>query len=103
MVCQPPGKGRLPRRLPLEAYAQSRADFRARVLNHSRHLALGPHAALYFEDRLTVPYQIQEMLRTERILKIGANLSASISHPKYSFKVAVVDLKIRDSLAVDVD
>ena len=55
----------------LEAYARSRPDFRAKVLNHkkSRQLALGPHATLYFEDRLTVQYQIQEMLRTERIFE----------------------------------
>lgn len=55
----------------LEAYAQMRTAFRAKVLSHkkNRQLALGPHATLYFEDRLTVHYQIQEMLRTERIFE----------------------------------
>jgi len=55
----------------LEAYAAARADFRARVLEHKRLRAvpIGPHATLYFEDRLTVHYQIQEMLRVERIFE----------------------------------
>jgi hypothetical protein len=53
----------------LERYAEERAAFRAQVLEHkrARRLALGAHAALYFEDRLTIQYQVQEMLRTERI------------------------------------
>jgi hypothetical protein len=57
--------------LPLERYAQERTDFRSRVLAHkkNRRVALGANAALYFEDRLTVQYQIQEMLRTERIFE----------------------------------
>ena len=57
--------------LPLERYAQERNDFRSRVLAHkkSRRVTLGENAALYFEDRLTVQYQIQEMLRTERIFE----------------------------------
>jgi Protein of unknown function (DUF3501) len=57
--------------LPLERYAQERTDFRRRVLAHkkNRRLALGANAALYFEDRLTIQYQIQEMLRTERIFE----------------------------------
>ena len=52
----------------LEAYAEVRPEFRARVMAHKRHrqVALGPHATLYFEDRLTVQYQVQEMLRMER-------------------------------------
>jgi hypothetical protein len=55
----------------LEKYAQVRKDFRARVIEHkkNRRLALGEHAALYFEDRLTMQYQIQEMLRIERIFE----------------------------------
>lgn len=55
----------------LEQYAQQRPAMRARVLEHkkSRHLQLGPHATLAFEDRLTVQYQIQEMLRIERIFE----------------------------------
>ena len=48
-----------------------RPEFRQRVLAHkqNRQLALGPHATLYFEDRLTMQYQIQEMLRAERIFE----------------------------------
>jgi hypothetical protein len=57
--------------LSLERYAAERNDFRARVLAHkkSRHVALGPNAALLFEDRTTVQYQVQEMLRIERIFE----------------------------------
>jgi hypothetical protein len=57
--------------LPLERYAAERNDFRARVLAHkqSRHVALGANAALLFEDRTTVQYQVQEMLRIERIFE----------------------------------
>jgi len=55
----------------LEQYAERRADFRAEVMAHkrSRRVPIGPHAALYFEDRLTMQYQIQEMLRAERIFE----------------------------------
>lgn len=57
--------------MPLERYARERSDFRARVMAHKRNrrVALGPHATLYFEDRLTIQYQIQEMLRAERIFE----------------------------------
>jgi hypothetical protein len=57
--------------LSLEQYARQRGDFRARVLAHKRHrqLAVGPHCTWLFEDRLTVQYQIQEMLRVERIFE----------------------------------
>lgn len=53
----------------LEEYASRRQAFRAEVIAHKklRNIALGPHATLYFEDRLTMHYQIQEMLRVERI------------------------------------
>lgn len=55
----------------LEAYARERNAFRARVLAHKapRKLHLGAHLTLVFEDRLTVQYQIQEMLRVERIFE----------------------------------
>ena len=55
----------------LERYAELRPEFRARVMAHKQHrqLAIGPSATLYFEDRLTVQYQIQEMLRVERIFE----------------------------------
>jgi hypothetical protein len=55
----------------LEAYAQNRAEFRAKVMEHKKHrrVAIGDHAALYFEDALTMQYQVQEMLRIERIFE----------------------------------
>jgi hypothetical protein len=55
----------------LEDYARIRSEFRARVIEHKkrRRLPIGPHAALYFEDELTMQYQIQEMLRIERIFE----------------------------------
>jgi hypothetical protein len=55
----------------LEEYHKIRADFRAKVLEHKRNrqVALGPSATLYFEDRLTMQYQVQEMLRIERIFE----------------------------------
>jgi hypothetical protein len=58
----------------LEDYAEARNAFRSRVMEHKKHrrLAIGPHATLYFEDRLTMQYQIQEMLRTERIFEAEA-------------------------------
>ncbi|MBN8212786.1 MAG: DUF3501 family protein [Xanthomonadales bacterium] len=58
----------------LETYAVERAAFRARVLAHKqvRKLQLGEHVTLLFEDRLTIQYQIQEMLRIERIFEPAA-------------------------------
>ncbi len=55
----------------LEDYAAARPAFRAQVLAHKRNrkVALGTHISLLFEDRLTVQYQIQEMLRIERIFE----------------------------------
>ena len=55
----------------LEKYAEVRSDFRNEVLAHkkNRQLAIGPNATLYFEDRLTIQYQVQEMLRIERIFE----------------------------------
>ena len=57
----------------LEKYAELRSAFRAQVIAHKEHrrVAIGPHAMLYFEDRLTIQYQIQEMLRAERIFETG--------------------------------
>ena len=57
--------------LPLERYAAERPDFRARAIAHkrARAVALGSNASLLFEDRLTVQYQVQEMLRIERIFE----------------------------------
>lgn len=55
----------------LEQYAETRGEFRQKVLAHKRdrRLELGTNAALYFEDRLTMQYQVQEMLRIERIFE----------------------------------
>ena len=57
--------------MTLEAYAKARKDFRARVLAHKkdRTVALGEHLTLIFEDELTIRYQVQEMLRVERIFE----------------------------------
>jgi Protein of unknown function (DUF3501) len=57
--------------MSLEQYARSRGDFRSRVLAHkkARTVAIGPNMTWVFEDRLTIQYQIQEMLRTERIFE----------------------------------
>ena len=55
----------------LEQYAEKRADFRAKVLEHkkNRRVDIGPNFTLYFEDRLTIQYQVQEMLRIEKIFE----------------------------------
>jgi len=55
----------------LEEYAQERPSFRDKVIAHKkvRQLALGDHARLYFEDELTIKYQVQEMLRIERVFE----------------------------------
>jgi hypothetical protein len=57
--------------LSLEAYARERNTIRARTLEHKkrRSVALGEHVTLLFEDELTIRYQIQEMLRVERIFE----------------------------------
>jgi hypothetical protein len=57
--------------LSLEQYAEQREEFRQQVLAHKEHrqVALGPNATLYFEDRLTLLYQIQEMLRIEKVFE----------------------------------
>ena len=57
--------------LPLETYARERPAFRAKVMAHkqSRTIALGDHVTLIFEDELTIRYQVQEMLRAERIFE----------------------------------
>jgi hypothetical protein len=58
----------------LEHYARTRAKFRTRVMEHKRlrNIAVGQHTMWCFEDRLTVQYQIQEMLRIERIFEPAA-------------------------------
>ena len=57
--------------MSLEQYAQERPAFREKVMQHkkNRQVLIGDNATLYFEDRLTMQYQIQEMLRVERIFE----------------------------------
>ncbi|NBR30543.1 MAG: DUF3501 family protein [Betaproteobacteria bacterium] len=57
--------------MTLEAYAKARPEYRQRVIAHkkNRTVALGDHITLLFEDELTVRYQVQEMLRVERIFE----------------------------------
>ena len=57
--------------LSLEAYARQREEFRAKVIEHKkrRNVHLGEHVLLQFEDELTIRYQVQEMLRIERIFE----------------------------------
>ena len=57
--------------MSLEQYAKARDEYRARVMAHkkNRQVHIGAHATLYFEDRVTMGYQIQEMLRVERIFE----------------------------------
>jgi hypothetical protein len=57
--------------LPLEAYARARPAIRARLIEHrrARRLLLGTHCSWSFEDRQTIQYQVQEMLRAERIFE----------------------------------
>ena len=57
--------------MTLEAYARARKDFRAQVIAHKkdRTVALGEHVTLIFEDELTIRYQVQEMLRVEKIFE----------------------------------
>ena len=58
----------------LEQYAERRNTFRQQVLAHKRNrqLLIGEHMFLIFEDRMTNQYQIQEMLRIERVFEPGA-------------------------------
>ncbi|MGA7965341.1 MAG: DUF3501 family protein [Gammaproteobacteria bacterium] len=67
--------------MSLEDYAIERERFRRKVMEHKqdRRVALGPNVTLYFEDRLTIRYQIQEMLRAEKLFEpeaIQAELAA---------------------------
>ena len=60
--------------MSLEQYSTDRTEFRSKVLDHKRNrsLPLGPNANWTFEDRLTMQYQVQEMLRVERIFEADA-------------------------------
>jgi hypothetical protein len=57
--------------LSLEEYSSRRQEFKAQVINHkkNRNVSLNEHARLYFEDELTIRYQIQEMLRIEKVFE----------------------------------
>ena len=60
--------------MSLEDYAQARDSFRAQVIDHKKNrlVRLGENATLYFEDRRTMQYQVQEMLRIEKIFEADA-------------------------------
>ena len=95
----------------LEQYAKIRPEFRAKAIAHkeNRRLAIGPHATLYFEDSLTMQYQVQEMLRLERIFEPeGIQQELDVYNPlipdgsnwKATFMVEYEDVaKRRDALA----
>ena len=76
MASESPGHGPLEAGdlFSLEQYHRIRPEFRERVLAHkkNRQVSIGPNATLYFEDRLTMQYQVQEMLRIERIFETEA-------------------------------
>jgi len=57
--------------MSLEQYSEQRGDFRSKVIAHkkNRRVGIGSHLYLYFEDRLTIQYQVQEMLRIEKIFE----------------------------------
>ena len=93
----------------LEQYAEQRPAFRDKVLEHKRNrrLELGTNAALYFEDRLTMQYQVQEMLRIERIFEAeGINEELDAYNPlipdgsnwKATFMVEFPDVEERRAM-----
>lgn len=68
----------------LEEYSEARVAFRSEVMQHKRdrRIDLGTNAALYFEDSLTIRYQVQEMLRIERIFDAaGINEELDVYNP----------------------
>lgn len=97
----------------LEQYAEHRADIRARVMAHkkNRKVHIGPSATLYFEDRQTIQYQIQEMLRVERIFEAsGINEELEAYNPlipdgsnwKATFMVEETDVEKRRALLANL-
>jgi bacterioferritin (cytochrome b1) len=74
--------------LTLEAYARQRAQFRAKVMEHKkrRTVRLGGNITLQFEDELTIRYQVQEMLRIERIFE-----EAGIQHELDAYNPLIPD------------
>ena len=92
--------------MSLEQYAEQREEFRQQVLAHKkyRQVALGPNATLYFEDRLTLLYQIQEMLRIEKVFEAdGINEELEAYNPliptgrnfKATFMIEYADATVR--------
>jgi hypothetical protein len=92
--------------MSLEQYAENRDAFRQQVLAHkkNRQVALGPNATLYFEDRLTLLYQIQEMLRIEKVFEAdGINEELEAYNPlvpdgrnfKATFMIEYPDPEVR--------
>jgi hypothetical protein len=92
--------------MTLERYARERSAFRARVLEHKavRKVAVGPDVSWLFEDRLTVQYQVQEMLRVERIFEpagIAEELAAynplipDGSNLKATMLIEIADVQLR--------
>jgi hypothetical protein len=92
--------------LSLERYSRERQDFRTRVMAHKRNrqVNVGPNTMWLFEDRLTVQYQVQEMLRTERIFEaegIAEELAAynplipDGSNWKVTFLIEYPDAEVR--------
>jgi hypothetical protein len=92
--------------MSLEQYAEKRDEFRQQVLAHKkdRQVALGPNATLYFEDRLTLLYQIQEMLRIEKVFEAdGINEELNAYNPlipdgrnfKATFMIEYSDPQVR--------
>jgi len=92
--------------MSLEQYAEQRDQFRQQVLAHKkyRQVALGPNATLYFEDRLTLLYQIQEMLRIEKVFEAdGINEELEAYNPliptgrnfKATFMIEYADAVVR--------
>ncbi len=57
--------------MTLEAYSKQRPEFRKQVMEHKKHrtVHLGNHVTLLFEDEMTLRYQVQEMLRIEKIFE----------------------------------
>jgi hypothetical protein len=92
--------------MSLEEYAEKRPEFRQQVLAHKKHrqVALGPNTTLYFEDRLTLLYQIQEMLRIEKVFEAaGINDELEAYNPliptgrnfKATFMIEYTDPEVR--------
>ena len=95
--------------MSLEEYAEKRKGFRANVIDHkkNRQVALGEHATLYFEDSLTLQYQIQEMLRIEKIFEAaGINEELDAYNPlipdgtnlKATFMIEYADVEERQKV-----